>query len=1025
MSSRLDRNLITVVTGQAVDAFDRLFRTLYVTSSSVDLRKVATEPEPEREPLPQLVSVPLPSAAVARKLYNPKYALALGNPSTSPSPTPSPGHNSPRETQSPENSRSPEVPDTKKRRRRRASKEAAQEAPPIHPGLTNLEKACLITYLPTWPEPDPPSDVIGFINIRDTSKPTQVHLQRSEMFETSQAIRFSSPFSMPAETLPEVAKPRQLTAKHEETDKLHPLEDKTKAKESEEDTQLNAQPAEGEAEAPEQNSPASGPKCETHQDTAKTLNAEEKLYSSSPTDQDADHNTTPHLNAHSPPRSISKASTPHTGRASHTTQAVITGSPKPSDTEEEAETGFNRKSVVVYRTHNSHMSPSSPSAMCLQSVTSTFLSENSHVSICLPLTSSSTNLNPSLPSSSSLTSTPPIPKPRTIQLIIKDSVTGDDEKLPELSVVKRPETGTGPLVVHSEPAVVQTPAEKEPETVPELQSHSGSETGAQKDADNRGNIGEAPQQKQSGTSQESENEEAFRLHDDRAGTQLLAATNLETQSHVLISGAPKADSVQEIIPKDVDLKTLTSTDCKLSPRMDCAATVQPPERALTGCEFAEDSKNVTQFKAYRASALEPQRISYNALTPQDVGVLDTADSLNAPPYTPVFARYNPHMSIDSADDRTHTSAADTHDQPGSPRFTPAHCADSVPNADKHNTRSTSLPSDVHVPDLRSPTPERQPRPVIALVRTTSPDGFPPRTPTPDSQTHTPDPRSYTPDFRTPTPDVSEECVSPRPDSALSTTSDEYFECSDSPLHEPVLDRAAYRNHGMTEDRGNFSHSNTPNATAVATSPACINYKPHAATLGTTDRSTSSSSLSGPASISSSSSLLEKNLKMGEEEETANEENEREVDEKGSVAQRRREVDSQRTQRRDIEETKRTADYIKQGHGLTETAEKNKEAQVQAPKRKRVLNQSTAGRLFSRGVSPTNEGAEPKRLSTGDLKPKKVSSEGERPDKEKAADGAALGPSISERRARPRSAGETEGQKVGTVRQLPPSHRDNF
>uniref|UniRef100_A0A3Q0RF71 Family with sequence similarity 83 member Gb n=1 Tax=Amphilophus citrinellus TaxID=61819 RepID=A0A3Q0RF71_AMPCI len=168
MASRLDRNLITVVTGQAVDGFDQLFRLLYVTSSSVDLRQIVTEPEPEPEPLPQPATVAPLSAAVARKLYNPKYALvALTNPSPTPTPV---NQENPKEPQNPENS--------KKKRRGKASNEAIQEAPPLHPGLTNLEKACLIAYLPTWPEPDPPSDVIGFINIRDANKPTQVHLKQ-------------------------------------------------------------------------------------------------------------------------------------------------------------------------------------------------------------------------------------------------------------------------------------------------------------------------------------------------------------------------------------------------------------------------------------------------------------------------------------------------------------------------------------------------------------------------------------------------------------------------------------------------------------------------------------------------------------------------------------------------------------------------------------------------------------------------------------------------------------------------------
>lgn len=74
------------------------------------------------------------------------------------------------------------------------------EEPPIHPGLAHLERAYLIPYLPTWPEPDPPSDVIGFINIRDEKRANQVHLQRSERFEVSQAIRFSSPLTLPAQT---------------------------------------------------------------------------------------------------------------------------------------------------------------------------------------------------------------------------------------------------------------------------------------------------------------------------------------------------------------------------------------------------------------------------------------------------------------------------------------------------------------------------------------------------------------------------------------------------------------------------------------------------------------------------------------------------------------------------------------------------------------------------------------------------------------------------------------------------------
>ncbi|XP_070779665.1 protein FAM83G-like isoform X2 [Enoplosus armatus] len=747
MSSRLERNLITVVTGQAVDTFDRLFRFLYATSGSVDVQQVATELEPELEPLPQPASAP-PSAAVARKLYNPKYALVtLGN--HSPSPTTAAGQNSPKETH-------PEDPETKKRRRRGAKQEATQEAPPIHPGLTNLEKACLMSYLPTWPEPDPPKDVIGFINVRDASKPTQVHLQRSEMFETSQAIRFSSPFSMPKETLPEVAKPRQLTAKCETMNKLQPAQNKTKAEESVVDraqpTQLNAGPADikSKAQAPEKNSPASGPKCEADKDATKTLNTntKNKRHSNTPTIQDAGHNTAPHVSAHTPPHSSSKASTPNTGRPSHTTQTVTTNSLKPDslpgpNTKKGAETTSNTQSAVVCSTHipescstqtthprgpteltsnteqrtqtktalphtdtdshtqpqnssevtpniqiptaNSQVSSSSTSAVCSQSVSSTSPLENNHVSITTskttsahlssisspsslpPLTSSSTTLNPPLPSSSaspSLTSTPPIPKPRTIQLVIKGDVASNGQKLPEVSVVRRPGTSTGLLVVHNDPAVatvVQTSPEKEPETVPEQWNNSGSKAGAQKDAENRGHIGEAPPQKQSRTSHETKNEEAVGLHDDRAGMPLVDGTNLEAQSDVLMPDAPKAESVniQEIIPQDVEPKTLTAID-KLTPQIDCAATVQTETEAPeTGCESTEvpneNRKNVTSRKTYHARAYQLQRISYCESTPQDIGLLETVGSSKAPTHTPVSATRKV-----SAGDRAHTSAADTH-----------------------------------------------------------------------------------------------------------------------------------------------------------------------------------------------------------------------------------------------------------------------------------------------------------------------------------------------------------------------------
>lgn len=184
-SSRLDRNLITVVTGQAVETFDLQFRDLYLLSRGVSLNKIPMADEPIPDPLPHAVPAPVP-ASVARKLINPKYALVASGTHTSLS---SSDQNSSKQNPS------SQLPAGMKIFKGRLKE--VHEEPPLHPGLIHLEKAYLIPYLPTWPEPDPPSDVIGFINIRDDKRANQVHLQRSERFEVSQAIRFSAPLAAP------------------------------------------------------------------------------------------------------------------------------------------------------------------------------------------------------------------------------------------------------------------------------------------------------------------------------------------------------------------------------------------------------------------------------------------------------------------------------------------------------------------------------------------------------------------------------------------------------------------------------------------------------------------------------------------------------------------------------------------------------------------------------------------------------------------------------------------------------------
>lgn len=196
-SSRLDRNLISVITGQAVETFDFQFRDLYLISRGVSLNKVPMADEPIPDPIPQAAPVPVP-ATVARKLINPKYALVATGIQES---VASSDLNS-----SNKNSKTPTGLKLMKTSRR------IIEEPPVHPALVNMEKAYLIPYLPTWPEPDPPSDVIGFINIRDEKRAHQVHLQRSERFEVSQAIRFSSPLLVPTKDSAPPQSTNQATA---------------------------------------------------------------------------------------------------------------------------------------------------------------------------------------------------------------------------------------------------------------------------------------------------------------------------------------------------------------------------------------------------------------------------------------------------------------------------------------------------------------------------------------------------------------------------------------------------------------------------------------------------------------------------------------------------------------------------------------------------------------------------------------------------------------------------------------------
>ena len=104
--SRIDRNMITVMTGQVVEAFDRDFRELYAISALLDLYKELNAARPSNKVPPPRPKVPpkrptIPATTSrfqmsldrsrnnalqvpAHKYHNPKYLLALGGAAPAP-----------------------------------------------------------------------------------------------------------------------------------------------------------------------------------------------------------------------------------------------------------------------------------------------------------------------------------------------------------------------------------------------------------------------------------------------------------------------------------------------------------------------------------------------------------------------------------------------------------------------------------------------------------------------------------------------------------------------------------------------------------------------------------------------------------------------------------------------------------------------------------------------------------------------------------------------------------------------------
>ncbi|XP_044600458.1 protein FAM83G [Equus asinus] len=179
-AARTDRNVISVLSGQVVEMFDRQFQELYLMSHSVSLKGIPMEKEPEPEPIVLPSVVPLvPSGTVAKKLVNPKYALVKAKSADEIAKSSS-------EKQDVKRPPGPQG---------AALAERPGDLPelllPIHPGLLNLERANMFEYLPTWvePDPEPGSDILGYINIIDPNiwNPQPSQMNRIKIRDTSQA----------------------------------------------------------------------------------------------------------------------------------------------------------------------------------------------------------------------------------------------------------------------------------------------------------------------------------------------------------------------------------------------------------------------------------------------------------------------------------------------------------------------------------------------------------------------------------------------------------------------------------------------------------------------------------------------------------------------------------------------------------------------------------------------------------------------------------------------------------------------
>ncbi|XP_014836875.1 PREDICTED: endochitinase 2-like [Poecilia mexicana] len=299
-------------------------------------------------------------------------------------------------------------------------------------------------------------------------------------------------------------------------------------------------------------------------------------------------------------------------------------------------------------------------------------------------------------------------------------------------------------------------------------------------------------------------------------------------------------------------------------------------------------------------------------------------------------------------------------------------------------------SNVQAMDLSLQTNKQKSQLPTADVQSSAPKVSPPNLPTTDS-------RTTSPDLQTPTTDISDDYLSPRED---STTSEEYFECSESPSHEPVLDTSGSRSHG-TGKNSSPTNSDCRFSRNVGTSSADLDNSSSSSTLTSSSHSTSSSESSILSWTSREPPISVLGTKgQNRESKITNRRNSKEgakIEVSSSNTEKKKERVHQSTEGTDSKELNRMPRFLKKESDLKEMALK--------------LSKASGGQVEGATTDGESVKKETKRLSTGELKPERILSEGNKTlsSKDKPTNQAALTHGNTEIRQR-QSTRETTGQK---------------